>query len=89
MPSLTRTKKAAFYLVGLLIIAGLSLAAAEVILRKKGVELWRKREVPIRVDPGGKFFMKHPTLGYSHIPGSFDDRLVRGRPSRGEHEQTS
>ena len=75
---LTKTKKASFYVICLLILAVLFVAGAEVILRSKGVKPWRKRDTPIQVDPGGKFFRRHPTLGYSHIPGRFTVTLPSG-----------
>jgi len=53
-------------------------AGAEVILRTKSVKPWRKHKITIQVEPGGKFFRRHPTLGYSHIPGRFIVTLGSG-----------
>ena len=60
-----------FYAVYLLALAVLFIGGAEVILRLNGVKPWQKREFLIRIEPGGKFFRKHTTLGYSHIQGRF------------------
>ena len=60
----------------LLIIWFLSLAiafvvGAETILRIKGVRPWKVEPDDITVEPGGRFFQKHPVLGYSPLPGRF------------------
>lgn len=60
-----------FLAVYYLILSALFLAGAEIILRLRGVNPWRPRDLVVRVNPGGHFFTKHPTLGYSHIPGKF------------------
>ncbi len=75
---LTNTKKASLYVIYLLILAVLFVAGAEVVLRTKGYSPWQKPEVSVQVDPGGKFFRKHPTLGYSHYPGRFNVTLSSG-----------
>lgn len=62
-------------MICLLILAMLSVTGGEVLVRIKGVKPWRKPVVSIRIDPGGKFFRKHSTLGYSHIPGRFTATL--------------
>ncbi len=59
------------YSIYLLILTVLLVATAEGILRARGVEPWQKEGVSLQVDPGGKLFKRHPTLGYSHIPGNF------------------
>lgn len=74
----TGTKKASFVLIGLLILVALFVASAEALVRLQGFEPWRKSESTIRVEPGGKFFKKHPALGYSHIPGEFAVTLGSG-----------
>lgn len=63
--------KAFLYATYLLILAGVFLASAEFALRQMGVKPWQMREVNIQVDPGGRFFTKHPSLGYTHIPGQY------------------
>lgn len=75
---LTKTKKALFYVINLLTLAVLFVAGAEVVLRIRGIKPWQKHDVSIQVDPGGKFFRRHSTLGYSHIPGMFTVTLGLG-----------
>ena len=75
---LTRRKKALFYAAYLFILAVLFVAGAEIILRIRGLKPWRNDAISIQVEPGGKFFTKHPTLGYSHIPGRFTVTLPSG-----------
>lgn len=75
---LTKTKKTSFYVIYLLILAVIFVSGTEVILRLKGIMPWQKSEVSIQVDPGGKFFRRHPTLGYTHIPGRFIVTLSSG-----------
>lgn len=75
---LTNTKKASLYVIYLLILAVLFVTGAEIVLRTKGIEPWRKHEVFVQVDPGGTFFRKHPILGYSHYPGRFAVTLSSG-----------
>jgi hypothetical protein len=75
---LTRTKKASFVLITLLILVALFVASAEAFVRWNGFEPWRKSETTIQVEPGGKFFKTHPALGYSHYPGKFTVTLASG-----------
>jgi hypothetical protein len=71
-------KKALFYVIYLVILAVLFVAGAEIVLRSKGIKPWRRHDVLVQVDPGGKFYRKHATLGYSHIPGRFTVTLDSG-----------
>lgn len=66
-----RHRRILIFIIFLLILAMLAIFAGETIVRSKGVYPWRKFDMPIKVDPGGKFFAKHHNLGYSHIPGEF------------------
>ena len=75
---LTRKKKILLYLAYLVILAVVFVACAEVVLRSKGIRPWQEYDVPIQVEPGGKFFQKHATLGYTHIPGRFTVTLGSG-----------
>ena len=50
----------------------------ELILRLEGVHPWQKVKLRIQVSPSGTFFVRHPTLGYSHIPGEFTVTLGTG-----------
>lgn len=47
-------------------------------LRWLGYQPWQVKDVKITVEPGGKFFTKHPTLGYTHLPGEFNVTLPDG-----------
>jgi len=44
---------------------------AEVGARIKGFRPWREPRFDIAVEPGGRFYTQHPTLGYSSLPGKF------------------
>jgi hypothetical protein len=66
-----RTRKLAFaaatFAVALIVIA----ICGEILARLSGVEPWDPRPIGVVVEPGGRYFQQHPTLGYSHLPGSF------------------
>lgn len=49
----------------------LALLAGEFILRARGHRPWRPQRIALVVEPGGKMYETHPTLGYIHIPGEF------------------
>jgi hypothetical protein len=66
------------YAVFLSLLAGVFLLSAELILRLKGVRPWDMTKVNISVEPGGRFFTRHPTLGYTHIAGRFKVTLADG-----------
>ena len=36
-----------------------------------GYRPWSIKSAAVAVEPGGRFFMQHPTLGYAHLPGRF------------------
>ena len=46
-------------------------SVVEVAARIIGYRPWSVEQARILVEPGGKFFMKHSTLGYTHLPGLF------------------
>jgi hypothetical protein len=71
-------KKLLFYAIYLSFVGLLFTASAEAFLRYRGVHPWGRGDFPVRVDPGGKFFMKHPTLGYTHLPGKYVVTLRTG-----------
>jgi len=78
-PAKIKKKKVWFYLIYLLILAVLFVVVGEVVLRFMGVKLWRTDpRPPVQVDPGGRFFRKHPALGFTHIPGTFKVTLNSG-----------
>ena len=71
-------KKALLYaFVGSLTLA-IVIVESEAFLRSAGIKPWRTDDVAIKVSPGGKLFIKHPTLGYSHIAGEFTVTLGDG-----------
>lgn len=56
------------YFVSLVLFAAF---VAEVGARIKGFRPWREPQFNVVVEPGGRFYKLHPTLGYSSIPGKF------------------
>jgi hypothetical protein len=54
-----------------ILVFGVLVSASEGIVRLAGFKAFRVNSPSIEVNPGGKWFMKHPTLGYSQIPGKF------------------
>src|SRR3982751_4525860 len=75
-PPLSRRKKLLFYLVSYALIAIILFAFAEVIARLKGFRPYTVKQAEISVEPGGKFFRAHPTLGYTHLPGQYKITLA-------------
>ncbi|MBI1748024.1 MAG: SGNH/GDSL hydrolase family protein [Acidobacteria bacterium] len=71
----TSTKKRfLFIIVCNLFVATLLFTFCEAFVRWKGFESYvgpEQKQVMITAEPGGKLFQKHPTLGYTHIPGEF------------------
>lgn len=63
----------------------LALSGVEVTLRWLGYRPWQARDVKIIVEPGDKFFIKHPTLGYTHLPGEFKVTLPDGYTFKAAH----
>jgi hypothetical protein len=57
------------------VLLGAGETAARVVLERQP---WHLRTLATVVEPGGVFFQKHPTLGYSHLPGKFTVRLHTG-----------
>lgn len=68
---LSRRKKLFFYFASLCLGVACSLVLAEVGARLLGYRPWTVQPADIRVEPGGRFFAHHPTLGYTHLPGEF------------------
>jgi hypothetical protein len=77
-PQLTKQKKILFFMISYLMLTVLLVAGAELILRLKGFKPWRKVDFAIQVDPGGRLYTRHPSLGYSHISGRFTVTLGTG-----------
>lgn len=44
---------------------------AEILLRKKGYEPWHSEAGSVVIEPGNKFVVEHPVLGYIYLPGKF------------------
>lgn len=65
----------ALYWVALL---ALFLALGELGARLMGHRPYHVSELKIKVEPGGKFFAPHPTLGYTHLSGRFQVTLADG-----------
>jgi len=64
---------------GLLLVVFLGVfSVAEMGLRLLGHRPWRVTDLKIRVDPGGKLFQTHPTLGYNHLPEQYQITLSKG-----------
>ena len=66
---LTRRKQLVFSLIYLVVLAAVTVGAAELLVRLHGIEPWRVPDLPIRVTPGGRFYATHPELGMPISPG--------------------
>jgi hypothetical protein len=64
----------------------ISLTAAEVVLRIMGRKPWKVNPNNIIVEPGGKLFLKHHTLGYTQRPGEFKITLATGYTFTATHD---
>ncbi len=76
LPALSRRKRFFFFLISCAFFAVLLLTGAEIAARLKGFRPWTVKQADIVVEPGGKFFAPHPTLGYTHLPGQFKITLA-------------
>ena len=65
-----RVPRWGWVVLGILLV-GVLMSVSEVVVRLNGFTPYRVSTAAIEVNPGGKWFMKHPTLGYSLIPGKF------------------
>lgn len=54
------------------------IALTEAGLRILGYQPWTPPDIRIEVEPGGRFFRPHPTLGFQHLPGRFRVTLPTG-----------
>jgi hypothetical protein len=77
-PRLTRRKAFVFKLISLLLGTALAFAAAESLVRLKGIQPWVVTDLQIQVRPGERFFTPHPTRGYTQLPGAFEVGLADG-----------
>jgi hypothetical protein len=76
--SLTTRKALVFVLASLALMATLTLAAAELLVRLTGVHPWVKGDLQAHVMPGDRLFTPHPTRGYAQLPGAFVVTLPGG-----------
>ena len=84
--ALTNRERAAIRITLLLILAGLVFALGEISVRLQGRKPWVARTVRgMTIEPGGKLFMRHPTLGFTHIPGVFKVTFPDGYTYRATH----
>src|SRR5687768_3677792 len=83
--ALTRRKHVVFSLIYLVVLAAVTVVAAELLVRLRGIEPWDVPDLPIRVTPGGRFYATHPELGYTHLPGAFLVTLPDGYAFRVTH----
>lgn len=76
---ITLPKKLLFFGVYFLILAVFAIITPEIILRLKGFQPWRAGDPAlIKVNPGGKLYVKNPTLGFANIPGELTVTLSDG-----------
>ena len=68
-------KKSALKAIMLVVITSACLVLGELGARLAGYKSWNVKQLDIKVEPGGKFYQKHPTLGYAHLPGAFQVTL--------------
>ena len=77
---LSRRTKILIYLVYLFLCVSLFVSAGELLARMTGHQPWVVKQLDVKVEPGGRFYAKHPTLGYTSLPGQFkvtlDDSYV-------------
>jgi hypothetical protein len=78
-------KKNLFRLVGLLLPLVLFFLAAEIVLRVRGFAPFSPRPENFIVEPGGRFYARHPRLGYTLIPGRFRVTLPDGYSFEATH----
>src|SRR5437870_7387939 len=64
-------KRLWFHLIYYALLVLFAASLAEVGARIKGFRPWREPQFNIVVEPGGRFYTQHPTLGYTSLPGKF------------------
>jgi len=69
--ALSGKKKLLFYSIYYSLITLLIFSLAEAAARVMGHKPWTITKSEIVVEPGGRFYQTHPTLGYTHLPGHF------------------
>jgi hypothetical protein len=68
---LSSRKKILFYPVYFIVVLIFSVAVCEILARVTGHSPWIVNPIQIKIEPGGRFYATHPTLGYAHLPGQF------------------
>jgi hypothetical protein len=71
-------KKILFIVSYLLFLAIFVIISSEIILRWKGFQPWQPIKLSVKVEPGGRLYVKNPALGYTNIPGRFAVTLPDG-----------
>lgn len=77
-PPLSTGRKVLFGATYLLVLLVIFIAAAEIILRAKGLTPEQSHRIEIRIHPGGRLIARHPSLGFTHVPGSHTIELPTG-----------
>jgi hypothetical protein len=73
---LTRGRKILLLLMLWGFFAVMFFVVAEVFVRVKGFKPFKVEKFEVKVEPGGRFFTNHPTIGYQQLPGEFKVTLV-------------
>ena len=69
-------KRLWLHLIYYVLLVLFAASLAEVGARIKGFRPWREPRFDIVVEPGGRFYTQHPTLGYISLPGKFKVTLA-------------
>ena len=69
-PALSGKKRLLFYSIYYPLTALLVFSLAEAAARLMGYRPWTRTKPDTVVEPGGRFFRAHPTLGYTPLPGT-------------------
>ena len=70
-PRANTKKRLVFGAMTLVIVLVAVAVCGEILARFAGIEPWDPQPLNLVVEPGGRYFGQHPTLGYSNLPGSF------------------
>ena len=79
-----RLRRMAFAIYCVLLFLFLAIGA-ELAVRVAGGRPYRLADLPVKVEPGGRFFRRHPRLGYTQIPGEYKITLPDGYAFRVTH----
>ena len=77
---LSRRKKVFIQAAVFFLLILLCIITAEVTLRMLGYSPWKPYQFDLKVEGRKKFYVKHPALGYTHLPGEFRMNDPGGRP---------